>query len=826
MRRAWRYALWTLLAIFVVAGAGIAVFVAQTIAAAPELSELNWATSTVIYDRDGNEVYRLHSGENRILVKLSQVPEHVQNAFIAVEDPRFRSHYGVDPRGLARAAWRTGLYLLGLPGGRIEGGSTITQQLARSGWLTQEVSLRRKLQEAWIAIQLERKFSKDQILEMYLNQIYFGQGAYGIQAAAETFFGKDVGELNLAEAAQLAGMVNGPSLYDPYVDMEASLARRAVVLDAMLREGLITQEQYEEAMAFRPVLANTFEGEGRKQEGNDFIDYVINILTDAQPGLAERYGIRLKDPQSVARAGLRVYTTLDPKLQALAEQAVAEQMAAADERYGIPAGGPRPEAAVVVLNPRTGEVLALVGGRTREGMLEFNRATDALRQPGSAIKPIVAYLPALEAGLSPATILDDAPVRLSNDGTTVWPQNFDFRYQGLKPARWGVEQSVNPMAVRAMMYAGGPWEGAALARKMGLTTILPEDENLALALGGIEKGVTVLDLTAAYGAIANLGRKVDPVVITRIVDLSGEVLFEAQPREEQVVSPGAAYLMIDMMKGVIRRGTAYAFTGGFRGWPAAGKTGTTEENRDAWFIGFTPDLVTGVWTGYDDPSNPLPWTGAYVPVQIWNRIMTQAVTEPPEDWPRPAAVVDVTVCRLTGMLPDANCPPGQVVQELFLAGHEPKGSGKLLVKAKAVQVTIPAQDGRPAYQQWQLWQPGCPGKPVERLFIRRPEPLVRHPTDPWNPRYLPADWADELPTVTCQPQPQALRNWLTIPGDWWRPRAGEEPEGAEPPDEGDLPEGEGAPEGEEGTGAPEEAERGTAGVSELPAGPDVEEPPP
>lgn len=797
MRRAWRYVLFTVLALSVLSAAGVAVFVAQTIAAAPDLSEINWATSTVIYDREGNEVYRLHGGENRIPVRLSQIPEHVRNAFIAVEDPRFRSHFGVDPRGLARAAWRTGLYLLGLPGGRVEGGSTISQQLARSGWLTQEVTLRRKLQEAWIAIQLERKFSKDQILEMYLNQIYFGQGAYGIQAAAETFFGKDVSELNIAEAAQLAGMVNGPSIYDPYVDMEASLARRAVVLDAMLREGVITEAQHEEAMAFRPTLANTFEGEADRQEGNDFIDYVISILTDAQPGLAERYGIRLEDPQSVARAGLRVYTTLDPRLQALAEQAIVEQMAAADEAYGIPAEGPRPEAAAVVMNPRTGEVLALVGGRTREGMLEFNRATDALRQPGSAIKPIVAYLPALEAGLSPATILDDAPVRLSNDGTTVWPQNFDFRYHGLKPARWGVEQSVNPMAVRAMQFGGGPWEGADLARRMGLTTILPEDENLALALGGIEKGVTVLDLTAAFGVIANMGVKVDPVVITRIVDRTGEVLFEARPREEQVVRPGAAYLMIDMMKGVIRRGTAYAFTGGFRGWPAAGKTGTTEENRDAWFIGFTPELVTGVWTGYDNPDNHLPWTGAYVPVQIWNRIMTQAVTEPPEDWPRPADVVTVTVCRLTGMLPDDNCPPDQVVPELFLAGHEPATSGNLLVKAKAVQVTVPAKDGRPAYTQWQLWQPGCAGTPVERLFIRRPEPLVRHPTDPWNPRYIPADAADELPTVTCEPsqqrQPRTFWNWLTPLGEWLSPSdwpEGDEaggPAGEEPSDAGEDP---------------------------------------
>ncbi|MFZ5816373.1 MAG: transglycosylase domain-containing protein [Bacillota bacterium] len=728
----------------------------SVIATAPDLTQLDWSTSTVIYDRHGEEAYRLHGGENRTPVKLKAIPAHVRNAFIAIEDPRFESHQGINPRGIARAAWRSTLHMLGLPGGRLEGGSTITQQLARDGWLTHEVSIKRKLQEAWIAIQLERTYTKDQILEMYLNQIYFGRGAYGIEAAALTFFGKEVGELNLAEGAQLAGMINGPSYFDPYEHGEDSIERRNLVLSAMLKERLITQEQYAEAKAFEPVLGS--KERKAQAEGNDFVDYVITILQGTKPGLAERYGVNLGEVDSLARAGLKVYTTLDPELQALAEQAVADQMAAAEREYGISGKGPKPEAAVVAMDPKSGQVLAIVGGRERAGMLEFNRATDALRQPGSVIKPLVAYLPALEAGLSPATILDDAPVMRSNDGKGVWPQNYDFRYLGLKPMRFGVEQSINPMAVRAMQAAGGPAKAADYARRFGLTTITREDENLALALGGISKGTTVLEIATGYSAIANMGVKVEPTVVTRIVDRNGQVLFEAHPEKERVVKPASAYLMIDMLKDVVRKGTAYGFTGGFRGWPAAGKTGTTENNRDAWFTGFTPDLVVTVWNGYDNPDNHLPWTGAFEPVKIWNRIMTGAVTERPADWPRPADVVSLSVCRSTGMLPNELCPKDQVGQELFVRGTEPKGAGNLLVKARAVLVQAKSPDGKSTYPQWQLWQMGCPGKPVDRVFIRRPQPRVTHPTDPWNPKYVPADAANELPTVTCQRT--GLWDWL------------------------------------------------------------------
>jgi penicillin-binding protein 1A len=718
---------------------------------APSVTDLEWSSSTVIYDRTGEEVYRLHAGENRTPVKLDKIPKQVQEAFIAIEDPNFYSHHGLDFKGIARAAFYTGLKVLGLPGGRMEGASTITMQLAGNAFLDrQDLSLRRKAQEMWLAVQLERKYTKDEILEMYLNQIYYGHGAYGIEAAARTFFAKDVDQLTVAEGAQLAGMMNGPSIFDPYLDMNASVQRRNLVLQAMLKENDINQATYEKAKAEEPQLGSKQSDTTGNQAGS-FTDYVINILQDAKPGLAARYGLKLGDVGSVAKAGLKVYTTVDPKLQDLAEKAVADQMADADKQYGTGGKKALPQAAMVVMDPKTGEVLAMVGGRDHEAMLQFNRATDALRQPGSSTKPILAYMPAIDAGLAPATILDDAPVMLTTDGKDVWPKDYEDKYMGLKPMRYGVEQSVNPMAVRAMQAGGGPSKGLEYAKKFGLSTIGPEDNNLALALGGITKGVSVLDETAAYAALANMGLKVDPVVITKIVDNDGNTVFEAQPHKTQVVKPSTAYLMIDMMKDVVKKGTAYGFTGGFKGWPAAGKTGTTEYNQDSWFVGFTPNLVATVWNGYDNQANHLPWTGAFVPVKTWNQFMTQAVTQKPADWPRPSDVVNVTVDRRTGMLPSALSTPDQLASDLFVKGTEPKTSGSILVKAKAVQVTLQTPDKKSAYTEWQLWQPGCTVAPMDRVFIKRPQPRVLHPTDPYNPKYIPADAKDELPTRSCTP---------------------------------------------------------------------------
>lgn len=716
-----------------------------------------WAVPTVIFDRNGAEVFRFHAGEDRQPVALDEVPEHVSAAFVAVEDPRFYDHPGLDVLGIIRAASHNMLRAMGLRQSELQGASTITQQLARNRWLGQEQTWRRKLSEAALALRLEVTHNKDEILEMYLNQIYFGNGAYGVERAARRYFGKPVGELTLAEGALLAGLINGPTLYDPYTHPDAARERRALVLEAMVSNGSASAEEAQEAKD--APLAPVEPAKG--PSGNSFIDHVIDILT--RPDLAERYGLKARDGAELARAGLKVYTSLDSNLQATAENAVRETMDGADREYGLADQEARPEAAAVMLDPVSGQVLAMVGGRNRTGMREYNRAADAHRQPGSAFKPFAAYIPAIEAGVGPATVLDDAPAALTADGQSVWPENYDFRYRGLVPVRYAVEQSLNAAAVRALRLGGGPPASLAYARRMGFEGLTEQDGQDSVALGGLTAGVTPLEMASAYGTLAYLGARVSPHLILRIEDAGGKSIYAAKPRKEQVINRGTAYLMVDILKGVVQRGTAYGFTRGFNGWPAAGKTGTTDDNRDAWFAGFTPNLVTVVWTGYDTP-RPLKWTGAFVPVRIWQAIMSHAVTAQPQDWAVPPDLVSVAVCRRTGKLPNELCPAGGVVTELFHRSHVPRDSGNLLVQASVVA----------APQGWLLWQAGCAGRPENRVFLRRTEPYVLHPTAPFDPRYTPADAREAPPQEMCTPSPGLF------PDDWWPkwlriPRKGKKP---------------------------------------------------
>jgi penicillin-binding protein 1A len=702
---------------------------------------------TVIYNSAGQEVYRFHAGQDRQPVSLATVPAHVRAAFIAVEDPRFYDHPGIDLPSVFRAALHNTLRAAGWRRSGLQGASTITQQLARNLWLGHEQTWQRKLSEALLALRLELTYSKDEILELYLNQIYFGNGAYGIDRAARRYFGKAVPDLTVAEAAMLAGLINGPTLYDPYAHPDAARERRDLVLAAMVRNGALTPEAAATAKA-EPASVGAQEP---APNGNSYVDHVIDILT--RPDLAARHGVVPREAAALATAGLKVYTALDGGLQALAESAVREIMAAADREYGLAGAPERPEAAAVLLDPVSGRVLALVGGRIRSGMRQYNRAADARRQPGSAFKPFAAYLPALEAGLGPATILDDAPAALTADGRSLWPENYDHRYRGLVPLRYAVEQSLNAPAVRAMRAAGGAPAALAYARRLGFEGLTEQDAGEALALGGLTQGVTPLEMASAYGTLAYLGTRVSPTFILRIEDARGRILYTARPRKEQPVTRAAAYLMADILRGVIRQGTAYGHTRGFHGWPAAGKTGTSDGNLDAWFAGFTPELVGVVWTGYDAP-RPLPWTGAFVPVRIWNRIMTQAVTAKPPEWRPPPDLVLLTVCRRTGKLPTEICP--EVVTELFHRSHLPRDAGQLLVRATAVA----------SPEGWLLWQEGCSGTPENRLFIRRPEPYLRHPSAPHDPRWLPADADAELPSALCTPAPRERILWRDLLPPW------------------------------------------------------------
>ncbi len=556
------------------------------------------AVSSQVFDSQGKLITTLHSDQNRLPIVINKVPKNLQNAFIAAEDNRFYDHIGVDPIGILRAVV-TNLTNRGIA----QGGSTITQQLAKNAFLSQDQTLKRKIQEAILALELERKYSKKEILEMYMNQIYFGRGAYGIQTAAHTYFGKDVGDLTLAECAMIAGLPKSPNYYSSSVN-EAT-ARKNVVVGQMEKYGYITPSQAEEAKKSsldikQKSTSNTTD------ETAYFIDYVTQEI-------AQKYG-----DDALYKDGLKIYTTLDTDKQHAAVQAMRHLPETHTDDQGLT----QPQGAIISIDPKTGHILAMVGGR---GQDSFNRASMAVRQPGSAFKPFV-YMTAMEHDMTPDTIMEDKKVEYGG-----WsPHNADNSYQGRMPLWKALALSVNTVAVQ-LADKVGPSNVIANAKKLGITTLVedgsPNDDNLAsAALGGLTKGVTPLEMAAAYGAFANKGVYIKPTAIVKILDRNGNVLEDnsSDVQKTQVMSEKTAYEMTSMLEGVIARGTGTAAS---IGRPAAGKTGTTDDNHDAWFIGYTPDIVTAVWVGDDTGSQSLGEIyGGTVPAQIWHDYMASAVS--------------------------------------------------------------------------------------------------------------------------------------------------------------------------------------------------------
>jgi penicillin-binding protein 1A len=778
-----------------VMGVAVGAFLYHAYQTLPVYGDFTPSLSSTIYDTKGREVYKLAGDENRTLVKLSEIPLEVQQAFVATEDRRFYDHFGVDVWRLGGSIWSDIKYLLGIKGAQLEGGSTITMQLARNAFLTLDQTPMRKVQEMMIAINLERRYTKPEILEKYLNEVSFGYQADGIEAAAHAYFNKKAKDLTLSEGALLAGILKGPTQYHPVLNPEAAMNRRATVLNLMVDQGYITKERAEQLKAEKPKIdpapispsAVTFTGDW-------YVDHVIRLLTDAE--LAKQYNLPHFSEQELSSSGLKIYLAMDKDVQAITDAKLKEIIPERTKYYG---SNDVPEGAAVVMNHKTGQVLAITGGLQHDGMLTFNRATMAYRQPGSAIKPLVAYFPAIDQlGWGPATIIDDSPVRLSEDMKKLWPDNYEFRYLGLLPMRTGLEQSINTMAVRSLQ-AVGTSKAIEYAKKFGLNSVVSasespseNDQNLALALGGLTRGVTVMDMTEAYGILGSLGTKVDPVFVTRIENRNGEVIYQAQPKKTVLFKKESVWLMVDVMKGSIQRGTSAYESKGFHGWPVAGKTGTTENWHDAWFIGFSSELVTGVWTGYDDgvkhrlPSNANgAWTGAGPPTRIWTAIMNELIKSPPPDWERPSGVTQVQICRLTGLPPTSLCPPDQITADWFRKGTEPKASDGVLVTAKVVkQPWINPKTLQPM-ERYFLWQEGCPGVPEERVMIKRPTPWPKHPSDPWNiERYWPRDWVNELPTEKCLVQPPTTQPPGQNPPGTQPPGLqppGQQPPGTQPP---------------------------------------------
>ena len=515
-------------------------------------------------------------------VVLKDVPSYLPNAFIAIEDRRFYSHYGVDPIGILRAAVANVLHF-----GVSQGGSTLTQQLAKNLFLTQERTLERKLQEVELALWLERKHTKAQILELYLNRVYFGSGAYGVEAAAQKYFGKPAKNVTLAEAAMLAGLVKSPSRLAPDRNPEGAEARAKIVLAAMADAHLITAQQAH-ASAARPSYAVKPASAGTT---NYVADWVGDVLDDLVGQVDQN---------------IVVETTIDPKLQSVAEAALIDELAAKSVKFNVSQG------ALVAMTP-DGAVRAMVGGRNYADS-QFNRATMAKRQPGSAFKPFV-YLAAIEAGLTPETIRQDAPLDVKG-----WrPENYSHEYFGAVTLTQALAMSLNTVAVRLGLEVGAA-KVVRTAHRLGITSKL--ETNASIALGTSE--VSPLELVGAYAPFANGGYAASPHVVERIRTVDGNKLLYARGKEapDRVIDPRGVAMMNTMMEQTLISGTARKAE--IPGWTAAGKTGTSQDFRDAWFIGYTARLVTGIWLGNDDNTPTRKATGGGLPVEVWTRFMRAA----------------------------------------------------------------------------------------------------------------------------------------------------------------------------------------------------------
>jgi penicillin-binding protein 1A len=636
MPRLLRVAAVTLALLVLFAAGAIAGIVSAYSRNLPDISRMadyQPARSTRIYARDGTLLATLYK-QNRIWVPISKIPPIVRDAFIANEDHNFYHHHGVDFGGIVRAAFAD------LTRHHIEqGASTITQQLARGLFLTDQQTISRKVQEALLAMEIERYYTKDEILERYLNLIYLGSGAYGVDAAAHTYFGRSVDKLTIGQAAMLAGLVAAPSDYSPYVNLELAKERQSHVLDRMADSGYITREQADEARNAPLELVGERPAGLQGFRAPWFSTYVV-----AQ--LEHEFG-----KQATYEGGLQVYTTVDPQLEKLAQEAV-DWGINEGKAEGIGAN----QGALVAIRPSSGEIIAMIGGTHFSLENQFNRAWQAHRQPGSSFK-LYTYTAAIDSGMPPSTIIDDSPVSYPMGDGTVWsPQNDDHRFMGPISLRVALAQSRNVVAVKLLEMLGVD-RVIQYAHRMGITS--PLEPNLSLTLG--TSVISPLEQASGYSTIANQGVHIDPSPFRVIKDsLGNTVLDDEYPEQTEVVSAGTAYIVTTMLEDVINHGTGYP--NAIIGRPAAGKTGTTSDFRDAWFVGFTPDLVTAVWIGNDDYRPMNESYGGDIPARIWARFMKGALKNVAKhDFVFPGDEVKKM----------ASCGDGYGPYEYYLTGTEP-----------------------------------------------------------------------------------------------------------------------------------------------------------
>lgn len=594
--------------------------------------------STIVYDSKGRVIAKLYAEQDRTDKQLNQIPADLRNAVIATEDRRYYQHKGVDPLGILRAVV-TDISR----GEKAQGGSTITQQYVKQAFVTPEKTLKRKVMEAMLANRLEAKYSKDEILQLYLNTIYFGHGAYGVESAAQAYFGKPVEKLTLPESALLAGVIKAPSHYSPYIDAEAAKNRRDTVLGLMRDQGVIDESTWASAVA-SPV--KTAGLKSKAKVAPYFLEYV-------REQLVREYG-----SDKVYRSGLRVKTTLDLPMQKAAEKAIASRLNLKGD----------PSAALVAVEPGTGAIKAMVGGRDFNTQ-QFNVAVQGKRQPGSSFKPFVLAA-ALADGVSPEQTFESGPKKFTV-GDQVWSvTGAPGGRKGPMRLREATEKSVNSVYAQLMLDVG-PEKVVEVGEKLGLSKgIRPVP---AIALGGLEKGVSPLEMADAYATLAAQGKHASPYAIAEIKDAKGEVLFTAKPKKTEALDPAVAYLTTNMLTGVISKGTGKAAA---IDRPVAGKTGTTQEYRDAWFVGYTPQLATAVWVGYPDSQREMTSihgikvTGGSFPAEIFSAFMRAAHKGlPKKEFAKPAGLSSAKICLDSGMKATPFCP--RTGGAIFLRSQEP-----------------------------------------------------------------------------------------------------------------------------------------------------------
>ncbi|MBA3888102.1 MAG: PBP1A family penicillin-binding protein [Acidobacteria bacterium] len=621
---------------------GAAQAVIMTREVASELDRARWlaaltprAQATVVFDRNGQQVFTFYA-EQRFDVPLSRVSPHMVGALLAVEDRRFFSHHGVDAVRIGAAGWRN------VRAGRIrEGGSTLTQQLARATLLSPDRTYQRKLREIMIAVRLEQRYTKHEILEAYLNTVYFGEGYYGVEAASRGYFNTSAADLHPHEAALLAALVRSPSADAPRRAPERALARRNLVLALMRNQGRLDEG------AFASARSAPLPDRAARQDA-----VVAARLAEGQPGSGRyfeeelrRQLVALFGNAAVLQGGLRVYSTYDPAMQREAELAVTTRIA---EIVKIRPAAKALQGSFVAMDPASGDVLALVGGRDFTAS-SFNRATQARRQAGSAFKPII-YAAALERGFGPGSMLQDLDRPIAAVGGPWLPGGLKER--SAYTLRRALRVSSNRAAAQLLQQVGVS-TAIHYAARLGISSHLPPVPSLALGSGE----VTLLELTASYTAFANQGMAASPRLIARVEDSQGKVLFAAAVRRTRAISPVTAYLMSHMLAEVISRGSANGVRAAGFTLPAAGKTGTTNDYADAWFVGYTPNLVAGVWFGLDRPA-PIMRGGfaSVVAVPAWGRFMRAATAGATPDWyEQPAGIETVAMCRRSGARAVESC---------------------------------------------------------------------------------------------------------------------------------------------------------------------------